>query len=272
MNQLDKNIKEKLTNRAFTPSASAWERLEVKLNGNPEQKKKKGWLFFAGIAASIAILLSLSISFFNNKNQVIQPKEIIVENAIDTLNIKQNINKMFDGIKDEEAVVNNEFIEEKPLKEKLKSNSIITKEKKVKKSNFREVTNPETPKNTNLSKISDKEIKKIESIDFSKQQQDKAIKKKTNNSIKVNSDDLLYAVTHSQTEVDAYYAKHQISREDVLKTIKSELEKSDININPETILAEVERSIGDEDFQNNFMKSLKKKVSDIATAFASRNN
>ena len=273
MNQLDKNIKQKLANRTFTPSASAWERLEVQLNNNPKEKKKKGWLFFAGIAASIAVLLTLSISFFNNKNQVIQPKEVLVENAIDTLNIKQNINKMFDEIKVEEAVVNNEVIEEKPLKEKLKSNSIIAKEKKVKKSNLREVTNPETPKNTNLSKISDKEIKKIESINFSeKEEQKKIIKKKTNNSIKINSDDLLYAVTHSQTEVDAYYAKHQISREDVLKTIKSELKKSEIDINPETILAEVERSIGDEDFQNNFMKSLKKKVTNIATALASRNN
>ena len=83
---------------------------------------------------------------------------------------------------------------------------------------------------------------------------------------------MLFAVTHSQKEVKAYYAKYQINRDDVLKTIKSELKKSNLKVNPETILAEVERSIDDDDFQNNFLKNLKRKVSDIATAIASRNN
>ena len=82
----------------------------------------------------------------------------------------------------------------------------------------------------------------------------------------------MYAVTHSSTEVKQYYAKHNLTRDDVLKTIKSELQKSNIKINPNTILAEVERTIGEEDFQNNFMKSLKTKISNIATVIASRND
>jgi hypothetical protein len=273
MNHLDKNIKQKLANRTFTPSASAWERLEVQLSNTPEEKKKKGWLFFAGIAASIAVLITVSISFFINKNGIVQHKEIIVENTIDTLNIKQNINKMFDEVKVEEAVVNNET---SIKKEATASSKITEKENTVKEINLPEriKLNKEFKNNLDPKKeIVAEATSSKENVNVSAEKQPKKIlKKNTNNSIKINSDDLLYAVTHSQKEVDAYYVKHQISREDVLKTIKNELKKSDINIKPETILAEVERSIGDEDFQNNFMKSLKKKVSDIATAFASRNN
>jgi NhaP-type Na+/H+ and K+/H+ antiporter len=93
-----------------------------------------------------------------------------------------------------------------------------------------------------------------------------------NSRIKINSDDLLYAVSHNKEDVKTYYAKYNLKKEDILRTIKSELKKSNIKINPETILAEVERTIDDDDFQNNFMKSLKNKISDIATVIASRND
>ena len=126
-----------------------------------------------------------------------------------------------------------------------------------------------------IAKVDKKEILKNNNKDISEFKQSlqfKEIEKDQNSSIKINADDLLFAVTHSQKEVKAYYAKYQINRDDVLKTIKSELKKSNLKVKPETILAEVERSIDDDDFQNNFLKNLKRKVSDIATAIASRNN
>lgn len=63
-----------------------------------------------------------------------------------------------------------------------------------------------------------------------------------------------------------------MNRDDLLNTIKLELKKSNLKVNPNSILAEVERTIDDDDFQNNFLKSLKSKVSYIASAIASRNN
>jgi glycerol-3-phosphate dehydrogenase len=106
-------------------------------------------------------------------------------------------------------------------------------------------------------------------IEFSSK---KITKQDQNSTIKVNADDLLYAVTHTPKEVKKYYAKYNIDREDVLKTIRNELKKSNIKVNPNTILAEVERTIDDEFFENTFMKSLKRRVSDIAVAIASRND
>ena len=273
MNQLDKNIKEKLANRTFVPSASAWERLEVQLNNKPQQKKKKGWLFFGGIAASIAILFSVAIAFLSTSDKNFKPQEIMVDTKIDTLIIKENTNKIFKELIVEEAIVNTEVIKEKNNVDSKQSALPVLEEKVVNETSLKNIAETKSSTNNDLKQIADVEIDKTKFETTSKEKQpEKGIKNNKNNTIKINSDDLLYAVTHSQNEVETYYAKHQITREDVLKTIKSELKKSEINMNPETILAEVERSIGDEDFQNNFMKSLKKKVTDIATAFASRNN
>ena len=90
--------------------------------------------------------------------------------------------------------------------------------------------------------------------------------------ININSNDLLYAVTHTKEEVAQYYAKYNIDRDKVLKSIQQELDKTGLKVNPNTILAEVERTIDEDDFQNNFIKSIKKRVTNMATAIASRNN
>ena len=95
---------------------------------------------------------------------------------------------------------------------------------------------------------------------------------KSKSSINVNPNDLLYAVTHSQNQVEAYYAKHNVTKEDVLNTIKSELKKSNLKVNPNVILAEVENKIATDNYENNFLKNVKKRVSNIATAIASRND
>lgn len=269
-NKIDTNIKEKLANRTFEPSASAWERLSTQLDQQPKQKKK-GWFFYIGYAASILVLISIGIYLFSDKEEVITPENIIVDTPIDTVIIKNKIDEIFNEIPVEEVIVENE----KKVEEiKPKNVSSITEEKSKKKVN--KIAN-----NVNINKT---EIKKTEikskvavHIDELKplvknETIKSTIENKTNSRIKVSGADLLYAVTHTETEVKAYYAKHNVTRDDVLKTIKSELKKSNLKVNPETILAEVESSINDDFFQNNFLKSLKRRVTDLASAIASRND
>ena len=57
----------------------------------------------------------------------------------------------------------------------------------------------------------------------------------------------------------------------MLKTIEDELKKSNLKIDPNIILAEVERTIDDEEFKGDFMQKLKSKISDIAVAIVDRN-
>ncbi|WP_435415290.1 hypothetical protein [Polaribacter aestuariivivens] len=260
-NNIDKNVKEKLANRVFQPSASAWERLSTQLDEQPKQKKK-AWFFYIGYAASILALISVGIYLFSNDDKMVSPKQIIVEESIDTTTINNKIDEIFNEIPVEKAIVKNENTEEKQLNKEVKINKrVISKDKTSSKNTIakNEILNQEV-------------LKEVKNLDESLLEQEKPIKKINNSSIKVNSEDLLYAVTHSESEVKKYYAKNDITREEVLKTIQIELKKSNLKVDPETILAEVESTISDDVFQNNFLKSLKRRVTDIASAIASRND
>jgi len=262
-NKIDKNIREKLQERTFMPSNSAWERLSVQLDEQPAQKRK-GWFFYISIAASILLLVSLGIQLLKDNQEQIEPNQKVVKLPIDKIEIDRNIDKLVNEIPVEEAVVK---IDE--LKEKSTTNNSVIAKKEISTPKKIKIT-PTIKEKQVIAKV-DTSTKSVISAD-KEELKIKILKRDPNSRIKINSDDLLYAVTHSSTEVKQYYAKHNLTRDYVLKTIKSELQKSNIKINPNTILAEVERTIGEEDFQNNFMKSLKTKISNIATVIASRND
>ncbi|ARV05693.1 hypothetical protein BTO04_02820 [Polaribacter sp. SA4-10] len=307
-NKVDTNIKEKFGNRTFKPSASAWERLSAQLD-EQEQKKKKGWFFYIGYAASLVVLISVSFWFFSDNDKPVILENSIVKTPIDTLLIDKKTDRFINEIPVEEAIVNNEKVEE-AKKTNKNSNAIANK---VKQSDFNkkltllktpsnykdEITNVDhkqkiipTKKESKLKKESFKQDAnstiKINSDDLLyavthdkekgiSTENKLEIKKESfiqapNSIIKINSADLLYAVTHSKEEVKTYYAKYTINRNEVLKTIRNQLKESNLKVNPTIILAEVERNIDEAAFQNNFMKSLKKRVTDIASAIASRND
>lgn len=261
-NKLDNNIKEKLQNRTFKPSASAWERLSIQLDEQPQQKKR-GWFFYIGAAASILLLVAIGLKIFSSNKEIITPNVIIVDNPIDTVLIDHKIKEFINEVPVEEALVKVEKVEEKLIK--VIDNRVIAKK----------IKQPVLSKKIKLvAQVEEKETKITNSINVTsaKDRVIKIQKQDPNSRIKINSEDLLFAVTHSPKQVEEYYANNNLTRNDVLKTIESELKKSNIKVNPNSILAEVERTIGEEDFQNNFMKSIKKRVSNIATALASRNN
>lgn len=276
-NKLDNSIKEKLVNRTIEPSVSAWERLSLKLDEQPKHKKK-GWFFYTGYAASILMLISVGIYTFSEDEQVIIPKQIIVEVKIDTMQIKNKIEQHFNTITNDKAIVKSEKVEKKKdkffnvkntdknLMEFKEKSFIITKDESFVGLNI-------IPKNKEkISTAKSKEKNPIVILTKEASNNKIFVKHNLNSRIKVNAANLLYVVTNESNKVEDQYASHNTSREEILKTIKSELKKSNLKVNPETILAEVERTINKDVFQNNFLKSLKKRISNIATAIASRNN
>jgi len=90
--------------------------------------------------------------------------------------------------------------------------------------------------------------------------------------IYVDSEALLLSVTSTREELRTFYQKYKVDRAEVLATIQDELKKSNLKIDPNTILAEVEKDVNEESFQNNFYQFIKKRVSGVATAIANRNN
>ncbi|WP_298777689.1 hypothetical protein [uncultured Polaribacter sp.] len=263
-NNLDNNIKEKLQNRTFQPSASAWERLSAQLDEQPKQKKR-GWFFYIGAAASILLLIMVGFQIFSKNDDQIMPENIIVKEILDVENIDKSIDKFINEIPKEEAIVKVDKVEEN---DKNNATVILIKEEFYPKQ--KQVNIAKNDEINNKEKVIVQVAKRDVILDEKKSKN--ALQQNSNSRIKINSDDLLFAVTHSPQEVKTYYAKNNINRIEVLNTIKSELKKSNLKVNPETILAEVERTIIDDDFQNNFMKTLKRRVSDIATVIASRND
>lgn len=265
-NKLDNHIKKKLQNRTFEPSVSAWERLSIQLDEQSKQKKR-GWFFYLSAAASILLLVSIGFKLLSSDKEEIKINDIIVHTKIDTNEIDQKIEQFFNEVPIEKAMVKVYELEKKQVKIKNNKNIIPTK-KKFKKP----MTTAGISSKNNKTIIAKLDEHKNEHPTKVKIIKENIFKQDPNSKIKINSDDLLFAVTHSSKEVKAYYAKHNLTREDVIKTIKSELQKKNININPNTILAEVERTIGEEDFENNFLKSIKRRVSNFATVLASRND
>lgn len=263
-NKIDKNIQEKFLNRTFTPSASAWERLSVQLDEQPKQKKFD-WFYYTKIAASIVLLFTVSVYFFSDQLKEKSPKEEIVISPSNKKNNEKKNEQLINEVAIPDALVKNQevFVKKQIINSPVIASSkkiLSTKKSKVKSQLTEAIITTNIKEDRKVSRTKEKYIP------------EKIVSPDSKNSIKINADDLLYAVTHTPKEVKAYYAKYNTNREDVLKAIKNELKKSNIKVNPNTILAEVERNIDDEFFENTFMKSLKRRVSDIALVIANRNN
>jgi len=265
INNIDKHIASKLKDRELKPSSSAWERLNVQLDNEQRKKKKKGMLYL-GYVASIAILISLGVFYQVGNDSENVTDTIIVEASFDLDTVKIKKVNLEDILLKEEVIV-------KTLDVKNKNNY-----KTVKNSDFK---NQKETKKEEIASLINESVKITETIKIA------ALKKENENTnllnidtqktaaftsrVKVNSDDLLFTVTHSPEEVKEYYVKYKVKRKDILETIQKELIKSNLRINPETILAEVEYDLEEADFQRNFMQKFKLKLSDVIVAIADRN-
>jgi hypothetical protein len=264
--KLDNNVKEKFGQREIAPSASAWKRLSAQLDAQPKQKKK-GWFFYAGYAASILALISVGFyTFSTDALEKIPTKEVLVNQEIDTVQILDKIQAIFKDAPVEKALVKSE---KKQNRNKLNSKVIAVKKiniippKEVVIQNIisknKETTAIAKGNKKNTFILPTKKVSKGE--DFTN----------GNSRIKVNASDLLYAVLNEPI-VEEEALKNNMSSAALLKMIKIELKKSNLKVDPKIILAEVESTIKNDIFQNNFLKSLKARITDIATAVASRND
>lgn len=97
-------------------------------------------------------------------------------------------------------------------------------------------------------------------------------KQLTQGRIQVDSNALLYAVTNPTKDINQYYKKYNIDRNDVLKSIQNQLQNANLKIDANTLLVDVEKTIDEETFKKSFLQVVKGKVTGFASAFANRNN
>lgn len=272
-NNLDQDIREKLQSREIQPSASAWERLSSQLD-DAQRKRKKGRFLFMGYAASILLIVSLFFFFSKGEDKTEVQDHILVKEDVKTPEIDKT--KDFKPLPEEnEAIVKNE------TKENLEKKNVVIKKKTTPKAKSfdQEPVIADQTKQKEVKLI--KDVPKIEDI-IKKEEtvvanNQTTIQKDSGNTfnkdgIYVDSEALLLSVTSTREELRAFYKKYKVDRAEVLLAIEEELKKSSLKIDPNTILAEVEKDVNEESFQNNFYQFIKKRVSGVATAIANRNN
>ena len=281
-NNLDQNIREKLQGREIQPSASAWERLSTQLD-DAQQKRKRGWFLYMGYAASILLIVSL-VLFFNKKDES-EVQNFVVEEEVKTPEIDTSID-FKTPVEEDEVIVqkeDNETLDVKTSDLNTKTfktvdarNPVIKKSAPKLKSVVPEEVVIAKQSETKETKFVDP-MKKIKELDKVQETDVASIHQDTSNlsskkGIYVDSEALLLSVTSTREELRAFYHKYKVDRAEVLATIQDELKKSNLKIDPNTILAEVEKDVNEESFKNNFYQFIKKRVSGVATAIANRNN
>ena len=285
-NNIDKIVRDSLKSRTIQPSNSSWERLSNRLD-IAQEKKRKNWFLYTGYAASV--LLLISVAFFMNTDDVtepITPNTVVTSPIIDTTKFVKPTIKNTAPV--ETVIVKKDKVEEKKSQKntlvkkrrpQIKQAKIIEKNPVVlahNKSNII-VENKETSIENRIKIDVNSLLKSVDQTTAKVAETTIVIPNKTkkylqNSTIKINSDALLYAVTNPGKDVNEYYKKYDIDRNDVLKNIQKELNKTNLKIDANTLLTDVERKIDEETFKKSFMQVVKGKITGLASAIANRNN
>jgi len=285
-NNIDKIVSDSLESRTIKPSNSSWERLSNQLD-IAQEKKRKNWFLYVGYAASV--LLVVSVAFFMNTNNGIEtiiPEKIVTSPIIDTTKfVKPTLNN---AIPTETVIVKNDKAEDdksqkntilKKKKPQIKHAKIIEKNPIVIAENITDIKK-ETKNPLQQNRIIIDSNLLLKSVD---QTETKVAETKVNipkkgkkyfqkSSIKINSDALLYATLNPDKDINDYYKKYNIDRNDVLKKIQKEINKTNLKIDAATLLTSVEKTIDEDTFKKSFMQVVKGKITGLATAIANRNN
>ena len=273
-NKIDTNIKQKFAQRELAPSASAWERLSKELDGQPKHKKR-GWFLYTGYAATVLILISVGIYTFS-RNAIADEilENVLVKQEIDTVQILHKIDKVFNEVPLEKAIVKAAIVKEKQLKTSILEKSSVEQ-------SIAEIEADKILKKEADTPVVTKEIRSVVIVEEKKAIvipiKETIINKTTTQPIlkariKVNAEELLYAVTNESKYPFTISFERNTNRAELLATIKNELEKSNFQVDPKIILAEVELAIKDDFFQNNFLETIRKSITSFATAAVNRNN
>ncbi|TCK67448.1 hypothetical protein DFQ05_1224 [Winogradskyella wandonensis] len=271
--KFEEQIKDKLEQRTLTPSTDAWSKLSQQLDAEDKRNKRKSFWWF-GIAASVAALVFLSISFFNNEDEN-SLNDIIVKDKI-----KETISSQPEGIFQNETNDNSEnqlVITEQ--KETLEHKSETTKKEKLQQSL---AVTDQRKQNQLLQKVSAKkensavakaEKQKLLELDKIKLKKSSAEDLIQTPKVEFNSvADVLQEVkssnktTVTDQQIDSLL---KVANRELLmdKTIKK---KTNI-VNADALLQDVEEAMG-QSFRTRIYETLKGGYEEVKTRVAQRND
>ena len=243
--KFEKYIQSKLEGREITPSDDAWTRISTGLGANQSHKSNRPY-FWYGVAASVIVLIGITMFYLNSGVEEVVPDEKIVETPT-----KVNPEVTNQDIPD--AVV---FEGADAQKIEQTNTEDYSPQENSDRNLFEETTRQNVAVNSNNEEIQD--TSKIAIVP------EDVLNSKIAE-VMVQVDFLALSTEVTDAEVDSLLHKAQ---EDILR---QRLFNSDNSVDAMALLAEVEEEL-DQSFRDQIFQSLKAGFLKVRTAVADRNN
>ncbi|GGI55770.1 hypothetical protein [Winogradskyella haliclonae] len=266
--KFEEQIKDKLEQRTVTPSAEAWSKLSEQLDADHKRSKKASFWWF-GIAASIAALIFVSISYFGQQDETSIDNSIVkdeIKNIIQpkaeekVIDINKTVTEDIVAIEKDDAIKEVETQTEAP-KTVIKKN--VNQVKTINKVILKSVTN-------DVAKVEKQVPQRTDNLELKKTPQElmtpklevelnsvasvmQEVKSKNKNTVTDQQIDSLLKVANRELLID--------------KAVK----KSSNIVNADALLQDVEEAMG-ESFRTRIYETLKDNYKKVKTAVAQRNN
>ena len=248
-NKLETQIKEQLNAREIQPSEMAWDRLDAMLSVAEEKKTIRSPFLsyrFIGIAASVLVLVSLGLFFFNQKETIVKPEENVVVNE----EVKQNDSKEKETTINGNTGIDNDGLkgfnkQEEQVASIKNSQSKIVNQKSSKSFNQ---SNQKTTINPLINQEKEVQFKKQEAVAQKELPVVEPKKELVSKPTIVNVDDLLASVE---------------------KTPKS-APKPKVKVNANSLLSQVDGEL-DQSFRDKVLTKISKNYQEVKVALATRN-
>ncbi|SHF95362.1 hypothetical protein [Flavobacterium johnsoniae] len=204
-NNFEKDFREKLNQRKIEPSEKAWDRLDAMLSVAEEKPKKKSkkWLY---IAASVVGFLLVGTFFFNQKEDIKTPKNVVIEENAEKDSIIKPVINTIDSVKTETVIAEKSSTETSKSVSHKKENNLNQPSNKVLKNQSNQIAessiiikNNQEKQSTNNNQTVIAENQKKENIDqLLETAENKVLAENANkvkkNKVKINAADLLNQV------------------------------------------------------------------------------
>lgn len=243
LNNFEKQVQQKLSNREIKPSANSWDRLDAMLS--VEEKPKKKGFFWINIAASFIVFVSVGYYFYN-QNTIIEPvkEESIIVDENSKLRIQNS------DIKDE-------ILEKKEsIKEVLVENTILIKENKTSSISKEQLV---AISETNIQHPTTNNQKGVSIINPSQE-----------NSNNTNSEIINQQATVKYRYISPKELLAQVENTNTPNQPVVTKSNSKIKVDANVLLSNAENELN-QTFRANVIKKLNKNYQELATAIANRN-
>ncbi len=255
--KFEEHIKDKLEKRTIKPSNNAWEILSSRLE-RKEDKPKRKFVWWIGIAASLVGVFLVSTLFFNNENETTNPT--LVETPVNE-DVKEQVEESVDNV----IVENHETSEEK-ISKKSEIKGFETVKQVVEKQSTTALKKQENP--VVVNKEFGNNITETNSIDKeSLITTSSLVSDEKNQEIIALNEELEHVnnqVTDSEIESLLEKAQNDIA-------LSREKKSSTKVVNANSLLEDVETDL-DKSFRDRMLNTIISSYKTVKTAVAERND